>query len=95
MKEFVTAALPWILMGIALAILAVNHGMENQKDEKKRSRIAMGAGFGLLFGVMLNSCGLWADHALGIAIGPLWGMALASIYGNEDVLKDGNDLDKD
>lgn len=29
MKEFVSAALPWLLTGIALAILAVNHGVEN------------------------------------------------------------------
>lgn len=62
MKEFVSAALPWLLTGIALAILAVNHGMENQKDGKRRARIAMGAGFGLLLGVVLNSCGLWESH---------------------------------
>ena len=36
---------------------------------------------GLLFGVMLNGCGLWEDHALGIAIGPLWGMAIAAMDG--------------
>ncbi len=44
-------------------------------------RIAVGAALGLLFGVMLNGCGLWEDHALGIAIGPLWGMAIAAMDG--------------
>ena len=39
------------------------------------------AALGLLFGVMLNGCGLWEDHALGIAIGPLWGMAIAAMDG--------------
>ena len=84
MKEFVSAALPWLLTGIALAILAVNHGMENQKDGKRRARIAMGAGFGLLLGVVLNSCGLWESHVLGLVLGPLWGMALGAFHRTED-----------
>ena len=33
----------------------------------------------LLLGVALNSCGLWENHALGLALGPLWGMDLASL----------------
>ena len=45
------------------------------------SHFAVGAALGLLFGVMLNGCGLWEDHALGIAIGPLWGMAIAAMDG--------------
>lgn len=84
MKEFVSAALPWLLTGIALAILAVNHGVENQKDGKRRARIAMGAGFGLLLGVVLNSCGLWESHVLGFVLGPLWGIALGALHRTED-----------
>ena len=48
-------------------------------DPKKK--FAIGAALGLLFGVMLNGCGLWEDHALGIAAGPLWGMAIAAMDG--------------
>lgn len=80
MRAFISSALPWVLMGIALAILAVNHGMERQKEEKRGERIALGAALGLLLGVALNGCGLWESHALGLAIGPLWGMALASLF---------------
>ena len=54
MKEFVTAALPWVLVGIALALLAVNCGMEKQKDEKKSASITVGAGLGLLLGVEIG-----------------------------------------
>lgn len=35
MKEFIFAALPLVLMGLALAVLAVNHMREKQKDEKQ------------------------------------------------------------
>ena len=41
--------------------------------------IGVGAALGLLFGVMLNGCGLWESHAIGLALGPLWGMALAML----------------
>ena len=55
MKEFVLSALPWVMMGIALAILAVNQGLETQKDEKRDAHIATGAALGLLLGVALNN----------------------------------------
>lgn len=89
MKEFIFAALPLVLIGLALAVLAVNHMMEKQNDEKQKdgkqgTRIAMGAGFGLMLGVMLNSCGLWENHLLGLALGPLWGMAIASLISRKE-----------
>ena len=80
MKDFLLAALPWVIMGLATAILVVNHGTQKQTDKQCGERIALGAALGLLFGVMLNNCGLWDNHALGFAIGPLWGMALVSLF---------------
>lgn len=82
MKEFVFAALPWVLMGLALAVLAANH--ITKKNEKRGTYIALGAGLGLLLGAVLNSCGLWADQALGYAMGPLLGMAAASLIPEKD-----------
>lgn len=82
MKEFVFAALPWVLMGLALAVLAVNH--ITKKNEKRGTYIALGAGLSLLLGAVLNSCGLWADQALGYAMGPLLGMAAASLIPEKD-----------
>ena len=80
MKDFITSALPWVMAGIALAILAVNHSAGQQEDENRGSGMATGAGLGLLLGVALNSCGLWENHALGLVLGPLWGMALGACY---------------
>ena len=84
MKEFMFAALPWVLMGLALAVLAANHITKKQKHEKQGTYIALGAGLGLLLGAVLNSCGLWADQALGYAMGPLLGMAAASLIPEKD-----------
>lgn len=57
----------------------------NMKD------FATGAALGLLLGVVLNGCGLWEDHLLGFAIGPLWGMALAALFTRDTAPKDGNE----
>lgn len=95
MKDFLMAALPWVLAGLALAILAGSSALEKQKDEKRGGRIAMGAALGLMLGVALNGCGLWEDHALGMALGPLWGMALASLFGNGSTPKEDTGSEND
>ena len=67
MKEFVLAAIPWVLCGIAVAIICA--GLGNRKTKKKdaasEQRIALGMSLGLLLGVALNGAGLWENHGLG------------------------------
>ena len=84
MKEFILAALPLASAGLALAALAVNRSAEKQRDEKRAARIALGACLGLMLGVTLNRCGLWENHLPGLALGPLWGMAVASLISRRD-----------
>lgn len=76
-KDFVLAALPWILAGIAVAILCAGMGTRKARENSKalEERMAIGTALGLMAGVALNYCGLWESHALG----PLWGMALATL----------------
>lgn len=90
MKDFLLAALPWVLMALPAAILAANHGLQQQTDKQRSTRIATGAALGLLLGVALNGCGLWESHALGFAIGPLWGMALATLFKGDPPSDDGD-----
>ena len=68
MKDFVMAVLTWVMAGLALAVLA-GSSAERKKAEKRGCQIALG----LLLGVTLNGCSLWENHALGLALGPLWG----------------------
>ena len=80
-KDFVLAALPWVLAGIAVAILCAGMGTRKAKENSKalEVRMAIGTALGLMAGVALNYCGLWESHALGLALGPLWGMALTTL----------------
>ncbi|WP_165170504.1 iron-containing alcohol dehydrogenase [Adlercreutzia sp. ZJ242] len=80
MGELLSAALPLVLTGIALAVLAASCSTKERRSRVSGVNMAMGACFGLLLGVALNYCGLWEDHAIGFAFGPLWGMALGAIY---------------
>ena len=83
MNEFWTAALPWIVMGLAIAIWAVNcmrakaEDSEEKKSEHKR-RVSIGIGIGILLGVAFNIVGIFENHALGISLGMLWGMVIGN-----------------
>lgn len=82
MRDFILAALPWVLCGIAVAIICAGMGRGKTKENEKalEKSMALGMSLGLLFGVALNGTGLWENHALGFALGPLWGMALATLF---------------
>ena len=71
------AALPWVLAGLAVAILCTKGS--RRKSSATEQRIALGMSLGLLLGLAMNGCGLWESHAIGLALGPLWGMALAML----------------
>lgn len=78
---FLRSALPWVLAGIPVAILAAQFGKSGGRNDSGQSQsIATGGPLGLLLGVCLNGCGIWENHALGFALGPLWGMALAALW---------------
>lgn len=89
MTEFVFASFPWVFMGVAVAIICANLGRsQTKKDKKLVKAITIGLALGLIFGVTLNYCGLWDNHLFGFAAGPLWGMAMATIYAGHDKKSD-------
>lgn len=91
MLDFLLAALPWMIMGIAVAIAAVNFSgkrekfnIEEQKEiDEKKSRsteeekdyMSLGMCFGMCFGSMLGSLGV-VSLSYGISFGMLIGMVL-------------------
>lgn len=81
MRDFLSAALPWVLAGVAVIILCAGGSRKKPTDgeaeDQEGQRIAVGMSLGLLLGILLDACGLWEDHSYGLALGPLWGMALA------------------
>ena len=82
MKEFILAALPWVLAGLAVAIICAGLGKRKSEsnEQERQQHIALGLSLGLMWGVALNNCGLWESQSLGLALGPLWGMAFATLW---------------
>ena len=96
MRDFVLAALPWVLCGVAVAIICAGMGRRKNREngEAPENRMVFGMALGLLLGVALNGAGLWENHGLGLALGPLWGMALATLMdGRENGRSHGGDAE--
>ncbi len=76
MKEFLLTAFPWVLCGIAVAIICAKIGQEKTKEEESvlEKHMALGMALGMMFGVTWNE-----NQGLGLAIGALWGMAVATL----------------
>lgn len=78
MNEFIMAAFPWVLMGLAIAIFASSCAFELEEDKKEqKNRMAIGMSIGILCGIIITAMGLLQNYAMGISIGLLWGIVLS------------------
>ena len=74
MKEFMMAALPWICIGIAIALFAVNHGAAKKaKDSDKGydNYMTEGMCLGMCVGTALGGNGLVYGMLIGLVVGML------------------------
>lgn len=69
MKDFIFAALPFVIIGICVAIIAANY-----KNEKK-TYASEGMALGMCFGVAISSA-FHINYGLGISLGLLIGEAI-------------------
>lgn len=52
MKEFIYAALPWVLISFAIIVFTVNYNYEQEKGrEAQKDGMAVGMSIGMLVGV--------------------------------------------
>lgn len=66
MKDFIIAALPFIVIGICLAIICANY------KEKKQTYCSEGMSIGMCFGVAISTS-LKINMGLGLSLGMLIG----------------------
>lgn len=94
MKEFTTVALPWVLAGIAIALICASFSKtkrtkkqaewekERKRERKLETRMAVGMLIGLLAGVAVSKLDLFENGGIAYALGSLWGMAIAAVTGD-------------
>ena len=81
MKEFVFAALPTVMCGIAVAIICVCFASRKHEGGIRNNRhIAVGVALGLMLGAAVNQSGIFANHFVGIILCVLWGVAMSALY---------------
>ena len=76
-KDFVLAALPWVLMGVALAVVATLFARREKTGRKPVKETYMGEGvaLGMLFGVAIGSTGT-VELSIGLSMGLMLGMVV-------------------
>ncbi|MGN0973589.1 MAG: hypothetical protein ACI4OT_02475 [Bacilli bacterium] len=82
MKDFVLAALPFIIMGISIAIIVVNCNKENKKSEKGtyiNEGMCIGMSIGLLLGNLFDDGHLGIFLGLGMLIGEAIGSGIKKV----------------
>ena len=83
---FLGAAMPWIAMGLLLAIFFARAAHMKKKDEKKEDHGSEGMALGMCFGVALST----ALH-INVGLGLMAGMVLGLLVGSEIKKKSDND----
>lgn len=76
-RAFFSAALPWLTMGIVIAIFAARgasreKGNVKEEDNYSTEGMCLGMSFGVCLGTLFNSVGI------GISLGMLVGLAIGS-----------------
>lgn len=84
--DFLSAALPWITMGLLLAIFFARAAHGKTKEEKKENHGSEGMALGMCFGVALST----ALH-INVGLGMMAGMVLGLLVGSGIEKKSDND----
>ena len=74
MKDFILAALPFVIMGISFAIIIVNNHKNKNKGTYTIEGMCLGMSFGLLLGTLFSS----EYNGLFLSLGILIGEAIGS-----------------
>lgn len=75
MKEFLLAALPFILCGIAVIVILINTNKQTTKDNYLVEGMCLGLAFGSMIGAMFSS-----QLGLCLSLGMLIGEAIGSYF---------------
>ena len=86
--DFLRAALPWIVMGLLLAVYFARCAGKKKKEEQTGDYGAEGMCLGMCFGTAIGTA-FGNNIAIGLPLGMLFGLAIGS-----SIKKEGQDDDK-
>ena len=86
--DFIRAALPWIIMGLLLAVYFARCAGKKKKEEQTGDYGAEGMCLGMCFGTAIGTA-FGNNIAIGLPLGMLFGLAIGS-----SIKKEGQDDDE-
>ena len=81
--DFIRAALPWIIMGLLLAVYFARCAGKKKKEEQTGDYGAEGMCLGMCFGTAIGTA-LGNNIAIGLPLGMLFGLAIGSSIKKEE-----------
>lgn len=89
--QFLRAALPWVAMGLLIAVFAVRSASRRKKEDKEEPTKDYGVEgmcLGMCFGTAIGTS-LGNNTGMGISLGMLIGLAIGSSIRKEERHEDG------
>lgn len=86
--DFLRAALPWVAMGLLLAVFSARSAKKKKDEDKKGDYGTVGMCLGMCFGTAIGTA-LGNNTGIGISLGMLLGLAVGS-----SIKKEGQSDDK-
>lgn len=81
--DFLKAAMPWIVIGLTLAVFLAKHKDGKTKEEKGGSYETEGMSIGMCLGVALGTA-FGGNIGIGISLGMLMGLTIGSCIPKKD-----------
>ena len=81
--DFIRAALPWIIMGLLLAVYFARCAGKKKKEEQTGEYGAEGMCLGMCFGTAIGTA-FGNNIAIGLPLGMLFGLAIGSSIKKEE-----------
>ena len=88
--DFIRAAMPWIAIGLLLAILVVRNAGKKKNEEHTDNYGTEGMCMGMCLGTAIGTS-LGNNTGIGISLGMLIGLAIGSSIRKEDDKKDNDE----
>ena len=81
--DFLSAALPWICIGLLLAIFFAKSNRKKKENKKKENYSTEGLALGMCFGVAIGTS-LGNNTGIGLSLGMLAGLVIGSCIEKKD-----------
>lgn len=92
-KDFISAALPWVVMGLLLAVYFAVSAKNNKKGKADDNYAAEGMGLGMCLGLCVYTA-IGQNVGIGLSIGMLFGLAIGSGIRKEKKEESSDDEEK-